>query len=539
MLSLLTSFTLSILPAGFADGVATSATTAEAGASQDAPESQTVESRIIHVGLFKNGLAVVRRAVTLPGPGAFDVEDVPAPIHGTFWIDSSADVSVRVTTRTTETVEEIVLTGRIQEDLAGAVVDLERKDGGVIRGTVLERHPGGGGLLILETEEGRVYLDPSLVASLRVVEAAEREPLTSKKETPVLELTPGAGTEGPLELEITYLTRGVTWTPSYRVDIEDPDVLVVSQKTVINNELTDLKDVQVELISGFPSIEFAQVNSPMTMGTQLATFFGQLGSASSSLLHASRGDIRSQVVSNVVNYSSPQGLGDGPIVPTSDGVDMHHREIGGHSLAKGDALVLPLASATAPYERIVEWKIPDLRDEWGRPVDDWRRQQDPSFADDGVWDALRFANPFDFPMTTAPALIVDGSRFNGQRTSTWVNPGQKTTLRITKALSIRTMATELEEPSDREFVVIGGRNYRKPVVNGELLVCNHRGEPTTVVIRRAFSGELVSSDGDPEVRLLESGVYNINNRSELVWKITLKPGETRTLEYHYTVLVRH
>ena len=51
---------------------------------------QEVKSRITSVGLFKNGLAVISRAVTVPASGTYRVEDVPEPVHGTFWIKSDA-----------------------------------------------------------------------------------------------------------------------------------------------------------------------------------------------------------------------------------------------------------------------------------------------------------------------------------------------------------------------------------------------------------------------------------------------------------------
>ena len=46
--------------------------------------NHTLISRITSVGLFKNGLAVVKRTVKLPGPGTYRIDDVPQPVHGTF-----------------------------------------------------------------------------------------------------------------------------------------------------------------------------------------------------------------------------------------------------------------------------------------------------------------------------------------------------------------------------------------------------------------------------------------------------------------------
>src|SRR5687768_2924560 len=77
-----------------------------------------VESRVESVALFKNGLAVVERVVEVPGPGEFELADVPDPVHGTFWIESTAEVQTRVTQREVD-VPISALGGNLQEELAG------------------------------------------------------------------------------------------------------------------------------------------------------------------------------------------------------------------------------------------------------------------------------------------------------------------------------------------------------------------------------------------------------------------------------------
>src|SRR5205807_3756335 len=62
-------------------------------------EEKAAESRVVSVGLFKNGLAVVRREVTLPGPGTYRLGAMPDAVHGTFWVESDAKVEARVRER--------------------------------------------------------------------------------------------------------------------------------------------------------------------------------------------------------------------------------------------------------------------------------------------------------------------------------------------------------------------------------------------------------------------------------------------------------
>ena len=194
-----------------------------------------------------------------------------------------------------------------------------------------------------------------------------------------------------------------------------------------------------------------------------------------------------------------------------------------------------MAKGKADYERIVEWLVPDNRNEFGQHVS---REDN----DDSAWDALKFKNPLDFPMTTGPAMVTSGGEFNGQRTSYFVNAGEEMVLRVNKALSVRTRAIEHESQAKevavaRDVIWIGGRQFRKSTVEGELSMSNHRKETVSLVLRRRFSGELVQAEGTPKASLREEGVYSVNKRNELLWAIPLKAGEERKIKYSYTVLI--
>src|SRR5262249_135612 len=149
-------------------------------------------------------------------------------------------------------------------------------------------------------------------------------------------------------------------------------------------------------------------------------------------------------------------------------------------------------------------------------------------------------NPFTFAMTTGPATVVADGKFNGQRTSYWVNSGEETVLRVNKALSVRTRAAEHEELKNgdsREIVWIGRRQVRRSKVEWGLEMGNHRKETMKVLLRRRFSGELISADGEPKKSLREEGIWSVNTRNELLWSFSLKAGEVKKLGYRYTVLV--
>ena len=519
-------------------------------------DESAAKSRIVAVGLFKNGLAVIKREVTLGKAGKYVLDDVPEPVHGTYWIESIAPVESSVEMREVEVPVNELAPANLQEDLAGKKVTIHFKGDKAppANGTVAKlktpksetarsrerilhygNDPGvlPARFLVVQTAKGRSYIETSEIAYVES-EGTEEKIL---RRMPTLVLTVPETDKAESKVFVHYLTRGLSWAPSYRVDITDPKTLTVEQYAVVKNELADLDGTEVMLISGFPSVQFAHVTSPLAARTSWAQFFQELNQRDSRGADVLSNTMTQQTLAT--NNSASMLALNMAATPAGEGVDLHYQSIGKRTLAEGDALSLRVARDESAYERIVEWPVPDTRNEYGQYAG---RSNGESDANDTAWDALKFKNPFKFPITTGPATVTAAGKFNGQRTSYWVNAGEETVLHVNKALSVRTRTSEhVEQKKDggdnRDFIWIGGRQFRRSTVEGELSVSNHRNEAIKLVIRRSFSGELLHADGEPKSSLREEGVYSVNKRNELLWTLPLEPGEERKLTYRYTVLV--
>lgn len=498
-----------------------------------AADETPAKSKIVAVDLFKNGLAVVKRETTLGRAGVYVLDDVPTPVHGTFYIDSTGTVDVSVQMRDVEVPATETAPGALQDDLAGKKVTIHFKGANrpPVSGTMMKFKPAKGEeaaanrFYVIQTAKGRAYVDPADVSAVESDDAGN----TVTRRKPRLVFALKDTDKAQTVVSVRYITTGMSWAPTYRIDISDPKQLALEQHAAVKNELADLADAEVRLISGYPSVEYSHVRSPLAPRTSLASFFGELGGSRGREIDALSNSIVSQQAISMNNYRVHNvALG---ATPTGEGVDLHYQSIGKRTLAEGDAISTVVAKGKADYERIVEWLIPDGRDVYGRH----------NGSDDGeAWDALKFKNPLSFPMTTGPATVTANGKFNGQRTSYWVNAGEETVLRVEKALSVRTRASENEklerDGSGRDVIWIGGRQYRRTTVEGELAVSNHRKENVSLVIRRRFSGELVTAEGAPRQTLREEGAYSVNKRQELIWTVALKGGEEKKIKYSYTVL---
>lgn len=544
---------------------------AMASAAEETVVTPTFES----VALFKNGLAVVRATFAVNGPGQYRWDKVPRVVHGSFWVESDGQVSVQSTTRMIEETDAAEApAGGLQQDLAGKEVTVTLKNTGtaqnaVLFGTVWEipshaatrswdteysslnpnsgsyywnrgqpagtpAKPGTGDFLVLlENGGSRRYIDRSSIASLAV--SGPFLPAKHREERPVLVFDVKQAPANGGVVHVTWLTKGLAWLPAYQVDLTDPANLKIRQNAVVRNEMGDLSDTEIQLISGYPNVRFGMVDSPLWPGTSLAAFFQQVNQSGSTASGITSNAISQQMI---YSNSSSSRSESAPLPEVAEqgniSDDIHYENIGKHSLKAGDSLSLDIAAASAAYERVVEWVVTDPRDGNGR----YRRSNgsEPT-PDEPAWDAVRFANPFKFPMTTAAAMVMEGGKFRGQSLSEWVNPRQRTSLRITRALTVRTESGEFEEEGQREITWIGGNDYQRTKVKGRLAVRNFRSTEVTLTLRCGFSGELLEAEGDPEKSLRTEGVSSVNPRRQLDWTLKLPPGAEKVLTYRYQVLV--
>jgi len=550
-----------------------------------ASDHPVASDRIESIGLFKNGLAYVTREIEIDKSGESILTDIPQPSHGTFWVESPGEVQIetRVTERDMPASPEAE---RLAKTLEGAQVTayFHEEDLPAVSGTIslvqkedeqdasrfgndydaannrygwysaYNRNrtqpaptlPTSPRYLTLKTEKGSAILEPSLISHIvakgkdgsqailtGVTLAAALKPTTAKRPVMIFDVK-DLGSAKKIILTVSYLTKGIAWAPSYRIDLGDENRLNLVQKSIIKNELGDIHNAEFFLITGFPSLEFSSVVSPLSLQTNWMQFFQQL-SAAGNPNRGSAPVLRQQAVM----YNSYQPANSTPTLPTNptgEGPDLHYQSIGRRSLALGDSLTVALPAAKADYSRIVEWIVPDNRDYRGYLQ--ISRQDANSEKWHGVaWDSIQFQNPLDYPMTTGPAMVVSKGMVLGQRTSYFVSPGEGTTQQITKALSIRTRTNEQEVEGTRKVIYIAGNDYHETTVQGLLTVSNHRAEEIELVIRRRFSGKLLEADEKPESRLLAEGAYSVNQRNELIWTLKLKPGEEKVLNYKYKVLV--
>ena len=169
----------------------------------------------------------------------------------------------------------------------------------------------------------------------------------------------GRGSKGRLML--SYLQKGVTWQPSYLVNIEDPKKARLTMKATLVNDAEDLEGVDAYFVVGYPNFRFADVRSPMALDQAMGQFLAELDRAESKdeALGRMAGVMTQRMAPLQEATSLDYGLSGLPGVAGASEEDLFLYGKKGLTLKKGERAEYPIFSHEVDYKHVYEWKVPD------------------------------------------------------------------------------------------------------------------------------------------------------------------------------------
>ena len=531
--------------------------------SQAAPAPQPLDLQ--HVSLFKNGLGFFVGRIECPADEtSFEVALPTAPSHGTFWVSYAPSLPLaNILARQVDAgrLAEAVTVPEILKANVGRQVRLaigDKEITGAITHVAQGRHPPvrnpyqpgareiersyvpawqGIGLITLETEGGELSVNLNAVTQVTFVDGKADRQFTEPGQSVALHVRLKSPAPGQ-KLTISYLGKGLTWAPSYLVDITDGRMAHLSAKAVIVNDACELKDVDAQLVTGFPHLQFADTASPIALKENLAQFLQALVRGQSE---RGRADIMSNVMTQSVRYGDMREQGAMPAYGAADAgtiaEDLFLYPAGPIHLGTNEVAYIPLFTETVPYVHIYQWDIPDYVDEDGQSR---YRGQDGGNAEDQqvVWHSIRLTNTTKVPWTTAPGQTMKEGIILGQDTLSYTPSGAENTLRITQAVGVKAEQREFETDRKRDAAQLYGYHYDLVTVQGELSAGNFQDKAITLEITKMLSGEVESMDPKAEIEKQATGLRRMNGLSKLTWTLELDPGQRKAVQYVYSVYVR-
>jgi hypothetical protein len=339
------------------------------------------------------------------------------------------------------------------------------------------------------------------------------------------------------ELALSYLEKGIIWSPGYRINVEDSKMAEISLEAVLANDAEDLENIEVAFVVGYPNFFYSDILSPLSVRQSVASFIrsltaerqaGQISPFANTMSQAAFVSPYASGQPSESGYSVTQPLqGEG-------NEDLYFYKKSGVSLKKGDRARYEIFHATVPYEHVYEWTVPDTMgvDERGYIRPD-RPDRGKETANQ-VWHVLRIENKTKQPWTTAPAFALNGPMPLAQDQIEYTPSGQKATLRLTVASDLRS--EQIQTETSRKQVNVFNRLFEEVLVDANFKVTNFKSEEVCVFVRKTIEGEVLSA-GDGKIRKAARKLSAFNPATEVEWEFHLAPGKSKEVSCQWKTLV--
>lgn len=533
--------------------------------SADPPEVKTKTSMVC---AFKNGIGfVVRQGKAQLADGWAMIPDVPGAAHGSLWIaanDKGASVDEIIAFQKDLPKPRAVngLAELLAANVGGTVsVTIRDKEyTGTIVAPVLPNPEGAtapdqaslrpspgpqSDLLILKIGDKSLAFKISEVQSVSLGDKAIWKVDDTEKAKRLKLKVRGAGESA--NLTMGYLEKGVSWTPSYMIALEDEKSARITMQAVLVNDVEDLADADVFFVVGFPNFAFSDVISPMALQQTLAQFISSLEGGGQQ--YRERYGRLSNVMTQSARVVSLDGFYDGEVPPefsysATEGLpgapeeDLFLYSRQKVNLAKGERGSYVVFTDKVAYEHIYEWEIPDTSGVNSSGYVEDRRSDQTKDVKDNVWHSLRLTNSTKYPWTTAPAMVMSDTKPMSQDILNYTAKGARGSLKMTVATDISADKQETEIARQPDALRRQGRSFDAVTVEGVLKVKNYKTTNVKLSINKMLTGEMLSASDDGKARKVAESLRGVNPTTKITWEIPLKAGEEKTITYKYKVFVQ-
>lgn len=510
------------------------------------------------LAVFKNGLGFFIREGEVDLLNNWAVtEYVPNATLGSLWIGSLdkdaqleevigffEDVKKKIEALTLQDLLKVNVGKKVKiaannKIIEGIIQSVPENREVYIESTQQRIQPFPGAIVIIRTKEGDIALNKNAVSQ---IEFSTSYSTQTQVEGKVKRIKFKVATpKKKAKLSLSYLQKGISWIPSYLVNIEDPKKARITMKATLINDVEDLENVDAFFVVGYPNFMYADVLSPLALDQVLSQFITGLEAG------ARRRDNYSQMA-NIMRQSMPAAFEEEarvqPLdynyaaikgVPGASEEDLFLYNKRGIHLKKGERAYYHIFSQEVDYKHIYEWNVPDTLNVDPRGYQ--RSGQQPA-GKEQVWHSIKLENSTNYPWTTAPALAISGWKPLAQDTINYTPKTTKTNLRLTIATDIKTNRNEYEIERQRD-VRLYRSSYDLVTVKGELYINNAKSKDVTMEIKKKVTGEVLEVSHGGKVEKVAEGLRGVNFNSFISWEIPVKAGEEVEVTYTYKVYIHN
>ena len=498
-------------------------------------EEATAQAQVRKMALFKNGCNWVEMSATLPDASRVRITGMPDALLGTVWWDAAS--GVRQLEGSSAEVEESVgdygYADLLMANVGKQVKIFLKKDRRVegqllpqakreVKGSFLKsgesKDSGVPKIILVQTEDG---VQSVAAEDVTGVDFEEMPQLPMRKVMSHV-VTAQLGKPNPgAELRFGYVSDSMSWLPEYSLELGEEGKAKLTCRANIINELADMKDVDLRLVSGFPALGEALIPSPLNRAMKLQDFLKRLGFLTEERNVSMR--MMSSGMAAPCVAESDESEDDEGEEGSKQVEDLFFYTLPHFSCEQGKSILRELFSCELPYSHVYTCRVPN------QSVLE-RLSRSGEVAD--VWHCIRLNNSSKQAWSTGIVTCTAEGQIAARSTLYFAAPGADTLLRLNKSMQATVQCSE--ELLKREERNVPGRRNDSVTVStlmGTVTLKNSSERAMELRLVKEVNGLVTEAGKEGKVNVSPS--YSGNPRSVITWKLTVPPGDEVELTYTY------
>ncbi|SFF27471.1 DUF4139 domain-containing protein [Thermoflexibacter ruber] len=498
------------------------------------------------IAVFKNGTAFLVKKMQINAEnGTAILPTLPQATFGTLWFLADNNAIKQVSSFTEELNTSLVITN---------VADMLKANQGKKAIFVFDNNVSVEGVLesvsgtavLIRTNAGKYYTNDAQNCKSAEFSEKPNTLLTQKENKRIVKLEfAKKNTSQPLQM--MYLAKGLSWVPSYHIDLLNETQAKVTLRATLMNDLEDLENANLNLVVGVPNFAYSYLSSPLVSTEGVVTFLNQLNRYSNQYYGGggrtgavSRGDISMQSFSNVMSSDVEGEDEDLPSIETEgkQSEDFFFYQLKNVTLKKQGRTFQDILQQSTTYEHLYEVNLNSNN------TSSYTNPNESTYENISlVKHAVMIKNESKFPWTTGTVLLtklLDGvAQPISQDKLNYTPVGGKVKIPLTVVSDVSVKDSEKEVDRKVNIKQKDGYFYDLVTVEAKIEVKSFRNNAIELKINRSFTGEGLKCNIAWNIqKLVSTNSYNYNALSSAEWKIKLEAGKSETITYQYQFYVR-
>jgi len=355
------------------------------------------------------------------------------------------------------------------------------------------------------------------------------------------------------ECILSYLTKGLTWAPSYSVLMsKESKTVKLEGKACLLCDLPFLDGdsiPEISLVAGEPNMEFQHLSDPLASGVSAEVFVDMLGGSQSRFQETRQVMMRSQAYAAAPMAMNSMAFDSVPEMEDAEGIsggesvgDFFHYNLKNVPLKYNHPLSIPFIEEcdNITYEDVYYLDLDKVNNNSGR----YNRDEKGSVE---VKHAISFKNTSGQPLTTAPVSILAKSedknnKFLVQGNMKFTIPGKNATIEITKTMDVEgkfgveTKERKTEVISEAEGMFNTGKKQYVDVIKkvAKVLIKNTKDEEIKCKVEYQMFGHLNESTPDFKDKI-EVNHHGLNPTTKYTWEVMVPAKEKIEINFQFCV----